>query len=137
MTNEHVLMTQKTFPISMTCADNTGIEKGAVLMISDPDTAATHTASSDVVAGIAYTEKIADNGMTSVSVLSGPGDELKAYASGSIDIGDTLMTADVKFINYLMKATTGLSGGHVIGIAKETAAASETFKYILQIGAGT
>ena len=135
MADEHVLMTQKSFPISMTCAENTGIEKGAVLAMSDPNTAATAATASDPVAGIAYTEKIAGNGSTSIAVLSGPGDELKATASGAIAIGDTLMISTPP--NYLKKATAGLSGGHVIGISKEAATTTQTFMYVLQIGAGT
>ncbi len=137
MANEHVLMTQKTFPISMTCANATGIEKGTVLAMSDANTAGVAGVSS-VVAGIAYTEKIANDGNTQIAVLSGPGDELRGYASGNIAIGDTLMTAagDGGF-NFLRKATAGLSGGHVIGISKEAAAAGETFKYVLQIGASS
>jgi len=123
----------------MTCANATGIEKGAVLTMTDPNTAASSTAAEDVVAGIAYTEKIANDGMTQIAVLTGPGDELKAIASGAIAIGDVLATAVAVTSpsNYLAKATAGLSGGKTIGIAKEAAAAGETFKYVLQIGAGT
>ena len=135
MANEHVLMTQKTYPISMTCANGTGIEKGALLSLADLDTAATSTTTAEALAGVAYTEKVASDGNTSIAVLSGPGDELKAYASGSIAVGDPLMAANTtSFPNYLMAATPGLSGSHTIGIAKETAADGETFKYVLQMG---
>ena len=137
MANEHVLMTQKTLPISMTCADGTGIEKGAVLKMSDPNTAAASTAAQDYVAGIAYTEKIANNGMTSISVLTGPGDELKAIASGSIALGDPLATAIGPTSNYLasVKAGSTVSGSTIIGYSKEAASAEETFKYVLNIQA--
>jgi len=140
MANEHVLMTQKTIPISMTCADGTGLEKGAVVKLTDPNTVAAAAAESDVVGGIIYAEKIASDGMTEVAVLTGPGDELKAYASGAVAIGDVLMIASsgaTKNFNYLAKATAGLSGGCTIGISREAAANGETFKYVLQIGAGT
>ena len=140
MANEHVLMTQKSFPISMTCAVGTGIEKGAVLTMSDPNTAAAATAEGAVFAGIAYTEKIASNGMIHISVLTGPGDELRASASGSIAIGDTLMIAGNTLgteFNWLAKATAGLSGGHIVGVAKEAAAVTETFKYVLLPGASS
>jgi len=135
MANEHVLMLQKTFPTSMTCADGTGIEKGTVLKMTDPNTVAANDTAEDVVGGIAYTEKIADDGNTQIAVLAGPGDELKAYASGAIAIGDTLSSCDAAFPNYLQAATAGLSGSHTIGISKEAAAAGETFRYTLNIGA--
>ncbi len=130
-------MTQKSFPISMTCADGTGIEKGAVLTLSDPDTAATSTAIDAPVAGIAYTEKIASDGNTSVAVLAGPGDELRAVASGSIAIGDPLAAEGTKFPNTLYANTALLSGSQTIGYAKEAVTTGETFKYVLQIGTNT
>ena len=131
-------MTQKTLPISMTCADGTGIEKGTVLSMADLNTAAASAAEDNVVAGIAYTEKIADNGMTSISVLAGPGDELRAYASGAIAVGDGLITADATYPNHLQssKYTSNLSGSQIIGYSKEAVAAGETFKYVLNIQVG-
>ena len=139
MANEHVLMTQKTFPISVTVANGTGIEKGTVLKLADPNTASASNAALDIIAGIAYTEKIANDGNTQISVLSGPGDELKAIASGSITVGDVLVTAISLDSPSNMLASgagnTAVSGSIVIGISKETATAGQSFKYTLQIGA--
>jgi len=132
MANEHVLMLQKTFPISMTCANGTGIEKGSVLALADPNTAALSIAADDPVAGIAYTEKIANDGNTQIAVLTGPGDELKGIASGSISIGNPLVTAVGPTNNYL--SAGAISGSSTIGYSKENASAGETFKYILSIG---
>jgi hypothetical protein len=135
MANEHTLMVQKTLPISMTCADGTGIEKGTVLAMSDLNTAAASAAEKSNVAGIAYTEKLADNGETQIAVLSGPGDELRAYASGAIAVGDSLGTGDAAFPNHLisLSGAVDLSGAIIIGYSKEDAAAGNTFKYVLQI----
>lgn len=138
MTNEHVLMTQKTFPISMTCLDSGGIEKGQVLKMSDPNTAAASDGAEDYVAGICYTEKIADDGNTQLAVLSGPGDELKAIASGTVAIGDPLVTAIGPTSNYLSAisgSTANLSGSVILGYSKEAAVNDETFKYVLNITA--
>lgn len=134
MANEHTLMTQKTFPISMTVAVGTGIEKGAVLKQTDPNTAALADGTNDVVAGILYTEKIANDGNITAAVLTGPGDELRAIASGSITQGDPLGTV-ATFPNYLrsLKGVEDLSGTVILGFSKETATAGETFKYVLQI----
>ena len=141
MANEHVLMLQKTFPVSMTCANGTGIEKGAVLTLSDPNTAAMSIAANDFVAGIAYTEKIANDGNPFISVLCGPGDELRAVASGSVSIGDPLVTAIATGNNTLASgvnlAAASLSGSIIIGYSKETATAGQTFKYVLNISSLT
>lgn len=141
MSNEHTLMTQKTFPISMTCADGVGIEKGAILKMSDPNTAATTTAANDPIAGIAYTEKIANDGNTEIAVLAGPGDELKAIASGTVALGDPLVVAVEGAGGGFNALASGqdlglaaLSGtAQVIGYSKEAASAGETFKYVLNI----
>jgi len=136
MANEHVLMTLKTFPVSMTCADATGIEKGSLLKMTDPNTAIIHSAENDPICGIAYTEYVANTG-GKVLVLSGPGDELKATASGSITVHDPLMAADAGFPNYLYSvkgvAASLLSGGTIVGYAKETCTTGETFKYVLNL----
>lgn len=137
MANEHVLKTQKTIPVMMTCADATAITKGAVLALSDPNTVASSAAANSTVAGIAYTDKIANDGVTKIAVLEGPGDRLVAYASGSITVGDPLATCAAGFENYLVSAKgdtiTTLSGSKIIGTALETATVGETFLYKLNI----
>lgn len=123
----------------MTCSNTVGIEKGTVLALSDPNTVAAAAAGSCVVGGIAYTEKIANDGMTEIAVLTGPGDELKAVASGAIAVGDALVVAaGTGFYNRLASAAylENLSGASIIGTAKETAATGETFKYVLNIHTG-
>lgn len=129
-------MTQKTIPVSKTCANGTGIEKGTVLKIADLNTVSAAVAANDNIGGIAYTEKIANDGNTQIAVLTGPGDELKGTASGAITVGDPLVTAVPA--NYLASGRylANVSGAVVIGIAAETAAAGETFKYVLNIQTG-
>lgn len=135
MANEHTLIIQATIPKSLTVANATAITKGTVLKLTDPNTASASAAANDIVAGIAYTDKIASNGITQLAVISGPGDELKAVASGSITAGDVLVTADAAFPNYLVTAGANISGSQIIGSSKESASAGETFRYILNIGA--
>jgi len=137
MANEHVLMTQKTIPISMTCADGTGIEKGTLLKMTDPNTAAASAAANDIIVGVAYTEKVASDGNTQCSVLTGPGDELRAFASGSVSVGDALVSAVPAGNNLLASASgltpTDLSGSTIVGYSKETATVGQSFKYVLNI----
>lgn len=140
MANEHTILMQKTLPVSMTVANGTGIEKGALLKMTDPNTAIIHSALNNIICGVAYTEKIANDGMTQIAVLSGPGDELKATASGSITVGDPLMAAHGDFVNrlYSVKNLSNIetSGGTIVGYSKETASTGETFKYVLDMSAG-
>ena len=139
MANEHSLVTQKTFPVSMTVANATGIEKGSLLKLTDPNTVILHAAELDPIAGILYTEKIASDGNTKALVLTGPGDILKATASGSITVNDPVYAADAAntFINYLFsgKALSNieLSGSTRVGISLETATTGQTFKYVLNL----
>lgn len=142
MAFEHVLMTQKTFPVSMTVADGTAVEKGTVLVMTDPNTTTKSAVDNEVIGGIAYTEKVANNGNTQIAVLTGPGDELRAYASGTIAIGDPLVTSGdtaATHLNYLSSGIAldagDLSGSRVIGYAKETCTNGQTFKYTLNIQA--
>jgi hypothetical protein len=137
MANEHTLKVQKTIPVSMTCSDTTAITKGSVLTLSDPNTVAQSVAAEDKVAGIAYVDKIAGDGVTKIAVLEGPGDRLIAIASGSITVGDPLVTAVGPTNNYLAsgKATaiSTLSSSVVIGYALETATVGQLFLYKLNI----
>lgn len=87
MANEARVASRKTIPRSVTCADGTGIEQGVVLKYADPDTVSASTGSADIVAGIAYNEKIASDGNTHIAVLEGPGDILIMYCSGTVPNG--------------------------------------------------
>lgn len=141
MANEHVLMTQKTFPISMTVANGTGIEKGTLLAFSGggSNTAAAAFSTVAVLAGVSYTEKIANDGITQIAVLSGPGDELKAFASGSISKGDPVGASQTagatQFPNYLrsLSGALSLSGAVILGYSKEDCTNGQSFKYVLNI----
>jgi hypothetical protein len=136
MAYEHILKVQKTLPVMMTCADGTAITKGTLLTLSDPNTVAACVAAEDKIAGIAYEDKIANNGVTKIAVLEGPGDRLVAYASGSITVGDPVVSS-IPLANYLASgiatAITKLSSSVVLGYALETATVGEKFLYKLNI----
>lgn len=123
MANEATLMYETHLPIPFTCSNVLGIEKGTILKMTDPFTAAASAAANDVVAGIAAEEKIANDGKTKISVYRGG--IFKVTASGSISVGDPLVTAVPAGTNLV--ATAGVNAEQVIGIALETASAGETF----------
>ena len=68
MASECTLIYELQPPIPFTCADNTGIEKGAILKMTDPMTCALADGDGDIVAGIAAEEKIANDGKTKIAV---------------------------------------------------------------------
>jgi len=132
MAYEATLIIQTGLPISMTCADGAGIEKGAVLALSDPFTAAAHASANQMCAGICNVEKIASDGMTKVSVFR---DGIyKVIASGAITVGSPCALSSVA--NKIKQAdSASCSGSQAIGLALETAADGESFLMELRPGA--
>lgn len=132
MTNECVLLTETQPPIPFTIANATGIAKGAVLTMTDPDTAILASATNDVVAGIAASEKIADDGNVKLGVYRGG--IFKGTASGSITTGDPIAIAGAGSLNYLysVKGVVNLSGSVIIGNSFEDASDEETFRWELR-----
>ena|SRR3990167_5566507 len=123
MVNESTLEVETDVPISMTCANATGIEKGSILKLTDPFTASISSAASDIPAGIAAEEKIANDGKTKIAVYRGG--IFKVSLSGSCTSGDSLTTDAA---TNMVKSNVGakFSGSKIIGIALETGADGET-----------
>ena len=125
MANEATLITETSPPIAFTVADGTGIEKGAILKLTDPMTAIINSAADDEIAGVAASEKIADDGKVKLGVYRGG--IFKVYLSGSATAGDILTTSTPA--NYLKAgATANVSGSIVFGIALETGTTGQTIK---------
>ena len=131
MTNEAVLVTEYEPPIDFIVADGAGIEKGALLKITDPMTAAAATATDDVLAGIAAREKTASDGRVRLSVYRRG--IFRVYASGAINVGDKVGSI-ASYANYVASNnnTVNLSGSKTLGLALETAANGEQF--LIEVG---
>ena len=130
MALEAVLLTELEPAVPFTCADGTGIEKGALLLLTDPMTVATTTGDTDEIIGIAAEEKIASDGKTTIGVyLRGI---FKGFAgaagttAGLAIISDTATGA----ANELVVADVNSEA--VVGIALETATDTQSFKFLLQ-----
>lgn len=140
MANECTLLREYTIPISFTVADGTGIEKGTIVVLSDPATCAKSAGdTAQLIAGITATEKIASDGITKLAVYRNG--EFKGYASGSITVGDPLQySLGSTYPNFLSTAvnTAGLSGAKIVGWSLETCTNGETFRFRLEpsVGAG-
>lgn len=133
MANEAVLMIETELPISMTCADGVGIEKGCFLKLTDPYTASAHSADEDYCAGIAAEEKIASDGKTKIAVYRRG--IFKVTASGGIPVGNNVALSNVA--NKVKLADATCSGSKSIGTSFELVATDETFLMELNIGGNT
>jgi len=108
-------------PIRFTCADDTGIEKGTILKLSDPRTASASSADNDPFAGIAAAEKVANDGELSISGYTcGIFDILTA---GAITVGATVNISTANTVNA--SAAADLLTGSVVGKALEACAGAE------------
>jgi len=128
MTNEATLIIETSVPISMTCSNTAGIEKGTILTLSDPFTVAATTARNAIVGGIAATEKINADGKTKLATYrSGI---FKVKVSGSVTVGDPLITCSSVAPNTLETAAT--NDENIIGVALETGTDGETILFELK-----
>jgi hypothetical protein len=126
MANESVLIFETETAVPFTCADGAGIEKGALLQLTDPMTASLASAANQMVAGIAAEEKIASDGKTKIAVYRGG--IFKVIASGSIAVGDELGFANYSDNRvYSNRAAANVSGSTIVGTALETATVGESF----------
>ena len=133
MVNEAILRDRLENAMDFTCADGTGIEKGAILKVTDPRTAIIATAAGDQLAGILAREKIASDGRTRAAVYRRGIFDM--VASGTIVVGHAVQAAGVPS-NTIMNAAVTSSGCAILGHALETASDGETIQVFVNVGAG-
>ena len=112
-------------PIEYTCADGTAILKGTVLELEDARTVKKISADNKPIAGYAAAEKVADDGATTIAVITNAIAKAICEASG----------ATVGFQQAAHDATNTLSDadaadedeGLTIGYALETATSGESY----------
>ena len=130
MALECTLMIETSIPIPFTVADGAGIEKGSVLKLTDPMTAAVTTGDTDACAGIAAQEKIANDGKTKLAVYrSGI---FKGYAGAAgVTAGAAIITdTGTGAANELVNAD--VNSENIVGVALETATDGQTFLFELK-----
>jgi len=129
MADETVLITELEPAVPFTCADATGIAKGAILEISDPDTVTTTNGDGDPIIGIAKREKIADDGQTKIPVYLRGIFRGVAGAAG-VTVGKGIQTdTGTGTANELVDLDN--DSERIVGIALETATDRQTFKFYL------
>lgn len=136
LANEHKLVVQKTAPQPFTVADGVGIPKGSVMKLTSPRTASLADGANDILAGISVSEKIAGDGLTSLGVITGPGDEFVAVASGGISLGDPISVQSGGLNQVQSIAGVDLSGLKRLGFALETVTTGQNVRYRLDLGVG-
>ena len=129
MANEISIVIQLEPSIPFTCADSGALEKGSCVKIADPFTVAITAADHDAVIGITTEEKIANDGKTKVPVC------MRAICKGvagtaGVTVGLAIdMDSSTSAANKL--ADAGVNSEHIVGRSLETAAAGETFLFLL------
>ena len=120
-------------PVRRTCADGATIEKGTLLVLSDPNTVAANSGTGEVFGGIAAHEKVANDGSTSISCYTSGVFDLTCNAGVGITCGDVVVTSGANLIRVGTSAElSGANLGKVIGYAEETATASEVIRVRLK-----
>lgn len=129
MALETTLVFETSSPIPFTCADGTGIEKGAVLKITDPFTVATTAGDNDAVIGIAAEEKVANDGKVKIGVYTTG--IFKGYAGAAgVTVGKGIITdTGTGAANELVDADA--TSTNLLGIALETATDTQSFLFQL------
>ena len=114
-------------PVRYTCSNTATIEKGTLLVLSDPVTVAASAAPGGCFGGIAAHEKVANDGSTTIS----------AYTRGIFDIKCSQITTVGKLVsisaaNVVGQATaTDVENGSIVGKALETASVSEVIAVLV------
>ena len=129
MALEATLYIETGVPIGVTCADGATIEKGSILMLSDPFTAAVTTGDTDPVIGIAAEEKIASDGKTKIAVYT-EGIFIGYAGAAGVTAGMGIITdTNTGAANELVVAD--VNSEHIVGTALETATDGQTFLFKL------
>lgn len=108
------------------CADGNSITKGTLLKLVDPYTVSGVYTSGDAFAGIAFADKVASDGSTSIPCVVEGICDLTCNAGVGITAGAMVVLSGTNLIRAAIAAD--LLTGAVVGKALETASASEVIK---------
>lgn len=123
MANEAICLVPPTRFATYTVADGNTIERGTILALTDPNTAAASSADNDVFAGIAWEEKTASDGKTTICAALDGTWALMATAAG-ITVGNDVTIGGANTVKIY--TTLDDEKGYVVGKALETTAGGET-----------
>lgn len=118
MANEAICYELPTRFARYRVSDGTGIAKGTLLKLTTPNTAAAATADNDVFGGVAWMEKVANDGTVEISAALNGTWGLTASTGGGITIGNDVVIDSSNMIKVY--TTLDDEKGYVIGKALET-----------------
>jgi len=127
MANEAViieLLGNKGDPVRYTVADGTFIPKGSLMYLSGDRTITISSAQGQIFVGIAATEKVANDGSTTLAVYTNGIFDLLDSGSG-MTLGDVCKLAGVNTVSTSDEAGALATHEHV-GLVLEEATAAET-----------
>ena len=107
-------------PIRYTCDDTIAIAKGSLLELTSPRTVIQSTLVDEPIAGIAATEKVANDGQTSIAVYTN-GIFIMKCATTQCEIGDTC-SANATDNNVTLSTSLDRELGWDVGVALQTIA---------------
>ena len=134
MALETTLVFEQSIAVPFTCADGTGIEKGAILKIADPMTVSVAGTDNDAVIGIAKNEKIANDGNTTIAVYLTGIFKGTAGASGCTAGDFLIIDSSTGDDNEIVVADA--TSVNILGRALETATDLQTFLFQLNPSCG-
>jgi hypothetical protein len=130
MALETTLLYELEPAVPFTVTDGAGIEKGSLLILTDPMTVAVTTGDTDEIIGIAAEEKIANDGKTKLGVyMRGI---FKGFAGAAGTTAGLAIISDTGTGAANELVTADVNSEAIVGIALETAADTESFKFLLQ-----
>src|SRR3990167_2011735 len=130
MANEAILRTETELPVNMTVDNATAIEKGTLLQVSDANAVHVATGSGVAFAGIAASEKSANDGITSIAVYKrGKFDLVQVSGAASITVGQIVSLSGQNLIKTATEAE--IAAGGAVGKAMETATGNERIQVML------
>lgn len=131
MANEAVIieLPQNINPVMRTVADGATIAKGCLLSLADANLAAA-SAAAEVFGGIAAAEKVILDGSTKLAAHMDGVFDLTCNANAGITIGSWVSLSGANLIKTATEAE--VAAGKGIGIAEETATASEVIRVRLR-----
>jgi hypothetical protein len=117
--------------VRRTVDDNVSISKGTLMRLVDPNTASNATLYADTFAGIACSDKLANDGSTDLGFYTEGVFDLTA-CNEAITVGDAVVLSGANLIASARPSVSGATISHIIGYAEETASANEVIRVRLR-----
>ena len=135
MANEAVISellgADKGQPIRFTVADGTAITKGTLCKVAEPHLASAATGTGEAFAGIASSDKVADDGQTELAFYTEGIFDLTNAANSDITTGEMVCMSGANLIRAAVAAD--LLTGAVVGKAYEDATTTEVIRVKLGV----